>query len=131
MKGTVIQEAGVHEGEELRKYLRQKGFNQEDFAENILGKTPQNLSYHMRKRKLSDDFKRLLKEKGIHLFSEIENKIENEAQSDQVDNTNTQIPYNIQLKQKRLAQLRLPKDAKKEDLNLVIEYLQLMLKSME
>lgn len=117
------QVAEQHEGDVLRSYLKRREIKQEDFARK-LSMTVQNLSHHMRKPKLTDDFKRLLKENGISLFSEIENdteKIENQEY----------ITFNFSLKDKRLVKVFLPKDWTKEDLQILMDHLKLMLKSME
>ncbi len=58
-----------NEGELLRKYLKDKGLNQEEFASS-LGMSRQGLGYHFRKEKLDYEFKQLLREHGILLFDE-------------------------------------------------------------
>lgn len=58
-----------NEGELLRKYLRAKGLNQEDFAAT-LGMSRQGLGYHFRKEKLDYEFKQLLRQHGVQLFDE-------------------------------------------------------------
>lgn len=114
-----------HEGNELRKIIRRSGLTQEAFAEN-LGMTTQNLNYHMRKNKLNGDFVRLLKEKGIHLFSEIENKPE------KVENESLEgVPYNILLEKKRLATVILPRESKGSDIDTIIAHLKLMKDSLD
>lgn len=122
MSGAEIKEAGSHEGGELRKLIRRSGLTQEDFASK-LGMTIQNLSYHMRKRELTDDFKRLLKEKGILPFSKTENETENIE--------NDAIPYNIPLKGKRMAKVLLPPDSTAKDIEILMSHLKLMKDSMD
>ncbi len=58
-----------HEGEILRKYLKDRGFNQEEFAEK-LGMSRQGLGYHFRKERLDYEFKMLLRDNGVTLFDE-------------------------------------------------------------
>lgn len=57
------------EGELLRKYLRQNGLNQEEFAARM-GISRQGLNYHLRKAKLDYEFKQQLREQGILLFDD-------------------------------------------------------------
>lgn len=54
----------VHEGELLRKWLRDSGITQEDFA-GKLDMTRQNLGVYMRKEKLPANFKELIQVKGF------------------------------------------------------------------
>lgn len=122
MSGAVIKEEDAHEGRELRKLIRRSGLTQEDFALK-LGMTVQNLSYHMRKRELTDDLKRLLKEKGIIPFSKSENEPENIE--------NGVIPYNIPLKGKRMAKVLLPHDSTAKDIEILMSHLKLMKDSMD
>lgn len=116
----------AHEGRELRQLIRRSGFTQDDFAA-LLGMSRQNLGYHMRKDKLDDDFRRLLKEKGIALHGDhLPKKMENNlAQSGE------EIPYNIPLKKQRMAKVILPKESKGSDIDTIIEHLELMKKSLD
>jgi len=54
----------VHEGELLRRWLRDNGITQEDFA-GKLDMTRQNLGVYMRKEKLPANFKELIQVKGF------------------------------------------------------------------
>lgn len=123
MSEAVIKESSKNEGEQLRGIIRRTGLTQEEFASK-LDMTVQNLTYHMRKSKLTDDFKRLLKEKGITLFSEIENKPAKEIE-------NSDIPYNIPLKKSRMAKVILPKESKASDIDTIISHLKLMKDAMD
>lgn len=124
MSGAIVQSNIIHEGRELRKVIRRTGLTQEAFAAK-LGMTVQNLTYHMRKPKLTGDFKRLLKESGITLFSEIENKVENGKENTE------DVPYNIPLKKSRMAKVILPKESKASDIDTIISHLKLMKDAME
>lgn len=55
------------EGEILKNRLKGTGKKMPEIA-LILGMTRQNLNYHLRKDKLDNDFKRLLKEKEKFIF---------------------------------------------------------------
>lgn len=122
---TALTKPDTHEGNELRKIIRRSGLTQEAFAEK-LGMTTQNLNYHMRKHKLNGDFVRLLKEKGIVPFSEVENKPQ-KAENEPLEG----VPYNILLEKKRLATVILPKESKGSDIDTIIEHLELMKKSLD
>lgn len=56
-----------HEGVELKKKFKGTGREMGEIAD-LLGMTRQNLSYHLRKPKLEDNFKRLVSEKGKQIF---------------------------------------------------------------
>lgn len=57
-----------HEGKELRRYVKDTGKTQDEFAES-LGMTRQNLNVYFLKQELPQDFKKLLDDKGHLLFS--------------------------------------------------------------
>lgn len=116
---TISSETSEHEGSILRNYIKRSGKTQDEFSA-FLGMTRQNLSHHMRKPVLDDDFRRLLKEKGISLYSD--NKLQSDSE---------EIPYNIPLKKNRMAKVILPKGAKALDVDLIISHLKLMKGAMD
>lgn len=124
-KLEVIPKPQDNEGAELRSYIRRSGYTQDEFAAS-LSMTRQNLSYHMRKRKFDDDFRRLLKENGIDLASTHTKKMENNSNESDSD-----IPYNIPLKKSRMAKVILPKESKASDIDTIISHLKLMKDAMD
>src|SRR5579859_5006429 len=63
----------VHEGSQLRKYIRSTGATQEEFAAK-LNMTRQNLNYHLQKEKLDSAFKDILEKRNPEGYRELFSK---------------------------------------------------------
>lgn len=102
-----------NEGEILRNKLKGTGKTMPEIA-RVLGMTRQNLNYHLRKDILEDDFKRLLNEKGKHIFhvehSQNEDKLSDtasrflkmlESQQRTIENLSEKVPRLADITDKR------------------------------
>jgi phage repressor protein C with HTH and peptisase S24 domain len=70
MTKNTVHPPKIHEGELLKKYLKEHKINQEEFAVDQLGITRQGLQYHFTQEALKFEFKDKLRQAGLVIFNE-------------------------------------------------------------